>query len=58
MMAAFVRAHSKGERELATLLTWGTAAGTATALTPGTELCYREDIERLYSQVKVERLEI
>jgi 6-phosphofructokinase 2 len=32
------------------------AAGTATTLTPGTELCRREDVERLLPQVKVERL--
>ncbi len=35
----------------------GTAAGAATALTPGTQLCRAEDIERLLPQVKVERLE-
>ena len=32
------------------------AAGAATALTPGTELCLREDVERLLPQVKVQRL--
>lgn len=32
------------------------AAGAATALTPGTELCRREDVERLLQYVKVERL--
>jgi 6-phosphofructokinase 2 len=35
---------------------WAAAAGTATTLTPGTELCRREDVERLLPQVKVERL--
>ncbi|MFC2050341.1 1-phosphofructokinase [Chloroflexota bacterium] len=35
---------------------WAVAAGTAAALTPGTELCRREDVERLLPQVKVERL--
>jgi 6-phosphofructokinase 2 len=35
---------------------WAAAAGTAAALTPGTELCRREDVERLLPQVKVERL--
>lgn len=32
------------------------AAGTAATLTPGTELCRRQDVERLLPQVKVERL--
>ncbi len=32
------------------------AAGTATALTPGTALCRREDVEKLFPQVEIERL--
>lgn len=32
------------------------AAGTAATLTPGTELCRRQDVERLLPQVKVEKL--
>jgi len=32
------------------------AAGTATALTPGTELCHRQDVERLLPLVKLENL--
>ena len=32
------------------------AAGTAATLTSGTELCHREDVEKLLPQVKVERL--
>jgi 6-phosphofructokinase 2 len=32
------------------------ASGTAAVLTPGTELCRREDVERLLPQVKIERL--
>jgi 6-phosphofructokinase 2 len=35
---------------------WAAAAGTAATLTPGTELCRREDVEKLLPQVKVERL--
>jgi 6-phosphofructokinase 2 len=27
----------------------GTAAGAATLMTPGTELCRREDVERLFA---------
>jgi 6-phosphofructokinase 2 len=32
------------------------AAGTATALTPGTELCHRGDVERILPQVAVKKL--
>jgi len=35
---------------------WAVAAGTAATLTPGTELCRREDVERLLPQVKVKML--
>jgi 6-phosphofructokinase 2 len=35
---------------------WAAAAGAAATLTPGTELCRREDVERLFPQVKVKRL--
>ncbi|MBM3118072.1 MAG: 1-phosphofructokinase [Chloroflexi bacterium] len=35
---------------------WAAAAGTAATLTPGTELCRREDVEKLLPQVKVEQL--
>lgn len=31
---------------------FGTAAGSAAVMTPGTELCRREDAERLYEQMK------
>lgn len=34
---------------------WGIAAGTAAVLTPGTELCRREDVERLFAQIAQER---
>jgi 6-phosphofructokinase 2 len=33
---------------------WALAAGAAVALTPGTELCHRADVERLYLEAKVE----
>ena len=33
---------------------WALAAGAATALTPGTELCHREDVERLVKEVSIE----
>ena len=33
----------------------GMAAGAAAVLTPGTQLCQREDVERLYAEVMAER---
>jgi 6-phosphofructokinase 2 len=35
---------------------WAVAAGTAATLTPGTELCRREDVEKLFPKVKIKRL--
>lgn len=35
-------------QDLGTALRFGVAAGSAALLTPGTELCRREDVERLY----------
>ena len=32
------------------------AAGTATALTPGTALCHRDDVEKLLPQIEIQRL--
>jgi len=31
---------------------FGVAAGAAAVMTPGTELCGREDTERLYEQIR------
>jgi len=36
----------------------GMAAGAAAVLTPGTELCHREDVERLYAEVMAERARV
>ena len=38
-------------------LRWGTAAGAAACLTPGTELCNSQDVNRLLPEVRVERIE-
>ena len=32
---------------------YGMAAGSAALLTPGTELCKKEDVERLYGEVQL-----
>lgn len=45
--------QGKSLRESAIL---ATAAGTAATLTPGTELCKKEDVERLIPQIKVREL--
>jgi 1-phosphofructokinase family hexose kinase len=37
-------------------LRWGTAAGAATCLTPGTQMCRGEDVTRVLSTVQVERI--
>lgn len=37
-------------------LSYGTAAGSAACLTPGTQLCHRADVDRLLSQVRVRRI--
>jgi len=37
-------------------LSLGTACGAATAMTPGTDLCLKEDVERLVNKVKIKKL--
>lgn len=37
-------------------LAWGVAAGAATALTPGTELCHLRDVKMLLEKVQLRRL--
>jgi 6-phosphofructokinase 2 len=50
LVAGIVLGLARG-RELRDAVRFGMAAGTAAAMTPGTELCRREDTERLYNQV-------
>lgn len=38
-------------------LAWGVAAGAATAMTPGTELCHLREVKVLLEQVQMRRLE-
>jgi 6-phosphofructokinase 2 len=51
MVAGMVLALSKGCTWLR-VLQYGIAAGTATTMNPGTELCKKEDVERLYKLLK------
>lgn len=49
MVGAIVLALANG-RDLRRAVRYGIAAGCATIMRPGTELCLREDVERLFSQ--------
>ena len=40
-------------KEIRDAVRYGAAAGTAAVLTPGTELCRKEDADRLYEQIEV-----
>ena len=48
----------RGVTGLGEMLALGVAAGTATALTPGTELCYPDDVYRLLGKVKTSDLRV
>lgn len=50
MVAGIVSALGKGE-DLRTAVMYGVAAGTAAVTTPGTELCRRDDVDRLMSEM-------
>ena len=43
-------------QELADAFRYGVAAGSAALITPGTELCHRDDVERLHGQVIVQSI--
>lgn len=47
MLGAIVHALAQG-RELGEAVRYGVAAGAATVMRPGTQLCLREDVERLF----------
>ncbi|MCI0481798.1 MAG: 1-phosphofructokinase, partial [Candidatus Dadabacteria bacterium] len=52
LLAGFVLGHFQGRR-LAECLRFGVAAGAATAMSRGTELCKREDVEELMPKVEI-----
>jgi 6-phosphofructokinase 2 len=54
-VAGFVLAHSQG-KDLTECLQLACAAGTATAQTPGTELCHRADVEKILPLVQISSL--
>ncbi len=51
MVAGLLLSLSRGEKIL-DAVKWGVAAGTAATMTPGTELCRRDDVERIFSWLK------
>ena len=51
MVAGMVLALAKGW-DLKDVLGYGVAAGTAATLNPGTELCKKEDTERIFKELK------
>lgn len=55
VVGGFVLAHSQG-KDLTDCVRLSCAAGTATAKTPGTELCHRMDVEEILSRVKISNL--
>jgi len=50
MLGAIVLALAGG-RELGDAVRCGVAAGAATVMRPGTELCHREDVQRLIAEL-------
>ena len=55
VVAGFILAHSQG-KDLEGCIRLACAAGTATAQTPGTELCHRDEIEKILPSIKVSDL--
>ena len=55
LVGGVVRAWVKGAG-LREAFRWGLACGAATAMTPGTELCHRQDVERLLPRVRLRRV--
>jgi 6-phosphofructokinase 2 len=50
MVAGITLSLARGHRLRESVL-FGVAAGTAAVMTPGTELCRREDVERLFESM-------
>jgi 6-phosphofructokinase 2 len=55
VVAGFIQAHSQG-KELTECVRMACAAGTATAKTPGTELCHFPEVEKILQQIEITHL--
>jgi len=55
VVGGFVLGHSRG-KDLADCMRLACAAGTATAQTPGTELCHRADVEAILPRVDLSKV--
>jgi 6-phosphofructokinase 2 len=55
LLAGFVLGHFQGRR-LSECLRFGVAAGAASSMTPGTELCRKEDVEALVPKVEIKEV--
>jgi 6-phosphofructokinase 2 len=51
-MLAGLTLHLSENESLKDAVIFGVAAGTAAVITPGTELCRKEDVERLYMKIR------
>ncbi|RNL94521.1 1-phosphofructokinase family hexose kinase [Sinomicrobium pectinilyticum] len=51
MVAGIVLSLSRGD-DLQDAVKWGVAAGTAATMTPGTELCRKKDVEKIFRWLK------
>jgi len=51
-LAAFVYYHEELKTDIITSLKAGSAAGAATAMTPGTQLCRKKDFLEIYERIK------
>lgn len=51
MLAGIILSLSRGE-DLLTSVKYGVAAGTAATITPGTDLCRKEDVEKIFNWLK------
>jgi 6-phosphofructokinase 2 len=58
MVGGIVLSLSRGD-DLRDVLNWGVASGTAATMTPGTELCRKNDVEEIFDRLtKKERTEV
>jgi 6-phosphofructokinase 2 len=57
MVAGFVLSLSQG-KTLEDALKYGIACGTAATMNPGTELCNKNDADKLFKRINIEKRNI